>query len=104
MEEVILRWGVMSLLLLLFRRLLPGGDAALFLAILLAALLFAALHLPALAASGAPLEGGVVARTLLLNTVAGSFFGWLFARRDLLAAMLAHAAAHLGFAAAALLA
>ncbi|WP_207539011.1 CPBP family glutamic-type intramembrane protease [Sabulicella rubraurantiaca] len=103
-EEVILRWGVMSLLLLPLRRILARWDAALLLAILLSALLFAALHLPALAASGAPLEAGVVLRTLLLNTVAGLLFGWIFARRDLIAAMLAHAGAHLGFAVAALMA
>uniref|UniRef100_UPI001EFFCB46 CPBP family glutamic-type intramembrane protease n=1 Tax=Falsiroseomonas oryziterrae TaxID=2911368 RepID=UPI001EFFCB46 len=67
-----------------------------------AALLFAVAHLPALGAAGAPPGAGAVLRTLLANALAGLVFGWLFARRDLLAAVLAHGGAHLGFAAAAL--
>jgi hypothetical protein len=45
-----------------------------------------------------PLDAAILARTLILNGLAGLLFGWLFARRDLLAAILAHASAHLGFA------
>ncbi len=45
---------------------------------------------------------GVVVRALFLNGFAGIAFGLLFARRDLVAAMLAHAGTHLGFATAAL--
>ncbi|MCU0945827.1 MAG: CPBP family glutamic-type intramembrane protease [Rubritepida sp.] len=108
-EEVLLRWGVMSLLVLGAWRLLarhaprpPGwavgaGAAG-------AAVLFALGHLPALAATGAALEAGTLARTLGLNTLAGLLFGALFARAGLTAAMAAHAAAHLGFAAVAQLA
>lgn len=69
-----------------------------------AAVLFAASHLPALAMAGAPVAIGAVVRTLVLNGIAGVVFGWLFARRDLVAAMLAHGGCHLGFAAAALVA
>ena len=106
-EEVMLRWGFMSLMVLALWRLLarrapsPPGWSVLT-GIVLAALAFAAAHLPALALAGTPLDAGILARTLLLNGVAGLLFGWLFARRDLLAAMLAHAAAHLGFALTAL--
>ena len=100
-EEVMLRWGVMSLLVLalwrgLARRAQNPPRWCLLAGIALAALIFAAAHLPALAHM--PLDGAILARTLILNGLAGLLFGWLFARRDLLAAILAHASAHLGFA------
>jgi hypothetical protein len=98
-----LRWGVMSLLVLaLWRGLARGAQNpprwCLLAGIALAALIFAAAHLPALALAHTPLDAAILARTLILNGVAGLLFGWLFARYDLLAAMLAHASAHLGFA------
>lgn len=106
-EEVMLRWGAMSLIALglwhsFARRAgqLPRWCVAI--AVGLAALLFAASHLPALAAGGIAPDSGAVFRTLLLNAIAGAVFGLLFARRDLLAAMVAHGATHLGFALAAM--
>jgi membrane protease YdiL (CAAX protease family) len=102
-EEVLFRWGLTSLLLLALWRALarraaaPPAPVAL-LAVGLAALAFAASHLPALVAAGTALTTGVVLRTLVLNALAGGIFGWLFLRRDLVAAILAHAGTHLGFA------
>jgi membrane protease YdiL (CAAX protease family) len=60
--------------------------------------LFAAGHLPAVAAQ-LDLTPAIVARTLVLNGVAGLLYGWLFWRRHLEAAMVAHACTHLGLAA-----
>lgn len=99
-EEVMLRWGVMSLAVLALGRVLPRRPAV-GLGCALAALIFAMGHLPALAASGAALEMPLLARTLALNAGLGVVYGLLFARRDLMAAMLAHAGTHLGFAVAA---
>jgi membrane protease YdiL (CAAX protease family) len=62
-----------------------------------AALVFAAGHLPALAAMVEPTPA-LVARTLALNAIAGLVYGWLFLTRGLEAAMLAHGATHVGFA------
>lgn len=106
-EEVLLRWGAMSLTALALWRLFARHAErpprwCVTVAIVLAAVLFAASHLPALAAGGITPGVGAALRTLLLNTVAGVAFGLFYARRDLVAAMVAHAAAHLGFAAAAL--
>jgi hypothetical protein len=99
-EEVMLRWGAMSLLAWLLLR--PAGPRrlapAMVLAMVLAAALFGAAHLPALAAEVEP-NPALVARTLLLNGAAGLLYGWLFWRRHLEAAMAAHAATHLGMAA-----
>jgi len=60
-----------------------------------AALLFAAGHLPALLASVEP-SAIWIARTLVLNTAAGIVYGWLYLRHQLEAAMAAHALTHVG--------
>lgn len=103
-EELLLRWGLMTLIawalwrLLRRRHVLPGNGVMLA-AIVLAALLFGAAHLPA-AAQIAPLEALSVTRVLLLNFIPGVVFGWLFWRWHLEAAMLAHAGTHLALFAA----
>jgi hypothetical protein len=58
-----------------------------------AALAFGALHLP-FASTLMPLTPGVVALVLLLNGLGGVVYGWLFWRRSLESAMLAHATSH----------
>jgi membrane protease YdiL (CAAX protease family) len=95
-EELQLRLFLMTLLAWATARLWRGSTRpfAYWLAIVLAALLFGAGHLPAAAAVW-PLTGMVVFRTLLLNAVAGLAFGWLYWRRGLEAAMLAHFCADL---------
>jgi membrane protease YdiL (CAAX protease family) len=59
----------------------------------LAALLFGALHLP-FTATIVAITPALVARALLLNGLAGVIFGWLYWRRSLEAAMVAHATVH----------
>jgi hypothetical protein len=103
-EEIMMRWGLMSLVAwvgvrLFARNASTAPGSILVAAIVIVALLFAAGHLPA-AAMTAPLTSGVVARTLLLNAVAGLLFGWLFWRRSLESAMVAHASVHVVFAVA----
>ena len=91
-EELFSRLGIMTLLVWagakLIRRKRPGPGVV-WVANVLAALLFGAGHLPTLAAL-APLTTIVVVRTLLLNGIAGVVFGWLYWRHGLLAAMVAH--------------
>jgi membrane protease YdiL (CAAX protease family) len=58
-------------------------------AIALTALLFGALHLPIMAQL-TPLTSIVVTRVLLLNGFPGVLFGWLYWRKGLEAAMVAH--------------
>lgn len=97
-EEIQLRLFLTTLLAWLLVRGSRGRIAtrmAIAVAIVLAALAFGAGHLPA-AAQVWPLDGVVVARTLLANGVAGVVFGLLYARRGLEAAMLAHFLADLG--------
>ena len=100
-EEVLMRWGLMSLIVLVAwkmfaRRAAAPPPAAIWTGIVLAALVFAAGHLPVLMATGAEIASPLLFRTLFWNALLGLLFGWLFATRDLESAMLAHAGFHLG--------
>ena len=101
-EELMLRWGFMSTVAYTVWRLTrrgaaPLGPAKMWSAILLAALVFGIGHLPAVH-TAVPLTTVVVMRTVALNALAGVAFGWLFWRRGLEVAMVAHASTHVGFA------
>lgn len=102
-EELLLRWGLMSLFVWIGCRLArqPAKGCQpppwmVWSAIGLAAFLFGAGHLPALAAV-VTLTAPVILRTILLNAIGGFVFGWLFWRKNLETAMLAHAMTHVGF-------
>ena len=89
-EELIVRWGALSAVLRLLRRLAMRDGFRV--ANVTAALLFGLGHLPAVSLAGAPLTAAAVAFVLGLNGLAGLIFGWLFRRRGLESAMIAHAA------------
>jgi hypothetical protein len=101
-EEVMFRWGVMSLLVWAVWRLggagRPVAAGPVAAGIVLSALLFGLAHLPTLIGV-LPLSPGPVARTVLLNGLAGLWLGWIFWQRHLEATMACHAAIHVGFAA-----
>jgi len=59
----------------------------------LAALVFGALHFPSIAPARIPLTGAVIAYVLLANGIAGVVFGWMFRRRGLEGAIVAHGSA-----------
>ena len=94
-EEVMLRLFLMTLLVwignwLARRQDKPPTLTVLWLANILAALLFGLGHLPATAAAGLPLNGLVITRALTLNGLAGLVFGWLYWSIGLEGAMVAH--------------
>lgn len=90
-EELMLRLFLMTLLVWIVARVSKRQPPAwvYWAAIVVAAALFGAGHLPA-AAKVWGLEPIVIARTLLLNGIAGVAFGWLYWKRGLEMAMLAH--------------
>ncbi len=97
-EEILLRWGLMSLLVWIAWKGLKQGvmlpsQGIYQVSIILAALVFGLLHLPATAAI-VPLTPLVIIRAILLNGIAGSAFGWLFWQYSLEAAMLSHVSFH----------
>ena len=79
-------------------RVRPGerpGAGVLWTAGVLAAVLFAAGHLPAVQVIGLPLDALMVTRTLVLNGALGVAFGWLYVSAGLEAAMISHFSADL---------
>ncbi len=99
-EELMVRWGVMSLLLWLGWRLAQRGHGApgsgvTAMAVVGSALLFALGHLPAAQAIAGGLTPSVVVFVLVGNTAFGLVAGWLYARRGLEAAILAHVLTHM---------
>lgn len=101
-EELLMRWGLMTALVWAGHRLFGRNRArpaaaVVWGAILVTAVVFGLGHLPA-AAGYADLTPFLVARTVALNAIGGIVFGWLYWRRSLEAAMVAHATAHVGFA------
>lgn len=97
-EELVMRYGLMSFIVWLGIKVTGRdrpGPALVWSALLVVAVLFGAGHLPVMAQL-APLTLPIVLRTIVLNAAVGVLAGWLYWRRGLEAAMLAHAAAHPG--------
>jgi membrane protease YdiL (CAAX protease family) len=98
-EEILLRLFVMSFLVWLGRFLSKTSDgkptsAVLWIANILAAVLFGLGHLPTVALL-VPLTTIVVMRTVVLNGLIGIVCGWLYWKRGLEAAMISHFSADL---------
>jgi hypothetical protein len=95
-EEILLRLFVLSLLAWIGRfvnRTPEGGPGlgALWVANVLAAILFGLGHLPAThAVTGLPLDALVITRAIVLNGLGGLVFGWLYWTFGLEAAMVSH--------------
>jgi len=89
-EEILTRLFLVTILTLLLNRLvrLPQ-PMAVWSAIVLSSLVFGILHLPA-TANLVELTAVVVTRAILLNGIGGIAFGWLYWKRGLEAAMVAH--------------
>ena len=95
-EEVMLRLFFMSLLAFLLQKLFrreSGTTGVLIAANVIAAMLFAAAHLPATAML-MELTPVILFRCFLLNGGFGLVFGWLYRKYGLRYAMLAHAGCH----------
>ena len=94
-EELMFRWGVMSVLAWAAISVagLPTG-AGMWTAILLSGLLFGLGHLPGVAAVRVPITGLIISAAVVLNWLVAVVFGWLFWQHGLLAAIVAHGLVH----------
>ena len=93
-EEILLRLFVMSFFVWLGRFVSKTDDgkptvAVVWIANILAAVLFGLGHLPA-TATLVPLTPLVITRAVVLNGLLGIVFGWLYWKRGLEAAMISH--------------
>jgi hypothetical protein len=95
-EEILVRWGLMTVLAWLLRQVVPDGSVAVWLSIVLSALAFGALHLPVVSAMLGTLSVTLVLYIVLANAAFGIIAGILYWRHGLEAAVLAHVLAHLG--------
>lgn len=91
-EEILMRLFLMSLFIWLGMKLTRRRQpptVLIIISIILAAVIFGLGHLP-VTASLTAITPLVVGRAILLNGIGGVVFGWLFWRRGLESAMLAH--------------
>lgn len=93
-EEILLRLFLMSLLVWIFFKIKKTNEgkptnAGMWLAIILAAVIFGAGHLPTVMAI-TTLTPMVIVRTIILNAVGGIIFGWLYWKKGLESAMVSH--------------
>lgn len=103
-EEVLVRWGLMSVLVWALWRVVQRGAGApatglVWIAIALSAVVFGLAHLPAAAGLAGPLAWPVVLHLTGANAAFGVIEGLLFWRYGLEAAIIAHVVAHLTLAA-----
>jgi hypothetical protein len=99
-EELLLRWGFMTVVIWLAWRLVQRRTSApravyIWLGIVISAVMFGAGHLPAASMLVGKLTADVVIFVVVANSVFGVLFGYLFWRYGLEAAMIAHGFAHL---------
>lgn len=104
-EEILLRWGLLTLLVWAAWRVFQRGrrqpGAACFLgAILISSIVFGVGHLPVAVAIGGPLTLPIVLYVITANSVFGLIAGYLYWRKGLEAAIVAHMVAHVGLVSA----
>lgn len=94
-EEILLRFGLMTLIIWIASKMTKSADSngIYITGIVIAALLFAAGHLPA-TAQMLGLNPVSVSRTLLLNFLPGIGFGYLYWKHGLAYGMLGHISTH----------
>lgn len=93
-EEILLRLFLVSLFVWITFKLKRTktehpSDFGIWLSIIFAAIIFGLGHLPA-TAQITPLNGVVIIRAILLNGIGGIIFGWLYWKKGLESAMIAH--------------
>lgn len=98
-EEVLMRWGLMTVLIWLPWRICQkkiGGPRRAYVvsSVLLTAVLFGIGHLPVVTTMGIKLTAPVIAFIIAGNALPGILFGVLYWRNGIEAAMIAHALGH----------
>ena len=98
-EEILIRWGFMTLFVWLFWRFIQKGKGSpsaviMYAAIVISALFFGIGHLPAVSAMMGSISPCVAVYIVTANAAFGLVAGWLFWRFGLESAILAHVLAH----------
>jgi hypothetical protein len=93
-EEVLTRWGLMSLLLWVCDLFLPQ-LVAVWVAIVATGVIFGLGHLPSYVGAGCRRSTALITTMIVLNLLGGAIFGYLFWQHGLLAAIISHMLFHL---------
>ena len=91
-EEILMRLFLMSLIVWLGMKLFKQErptSANIIISIILAAVIFGLRHLP-ITASLTKIDSLIIIRAIVLNGIGGVVFGWLFWKKGLESAMIAH--------------
>jgi hypothetical protein len=101
-EEVLMRWGFLSLLVWLGHKFFGTKDSRpalslYFIAIILSALLFALAHLPTVYALTPDVNATLITYIIVGNSIAGLIAGYLFCQYGLESAIFSHITFHLVF-------
>lgn len=98
-EEILMRWGIMSFFVWLFYRVTQGVNSRVhplnyIIGIILSALIFGAGHLPAASMLSPVVTLPLVAYVILGNGIFGLIAGYLYWKKGLECAVVAHMLAH----------
>ncbi len=95
-EELLMRFGFMTLIVwIVFKITKQFNNVTYWTGIILAALLFAMAHLPAVYSAVSNPTISLITYILIGNSIAGIFFGWLYWKKGLEAAFIGHIFAHI---------
>ncbi len=95
-EELLLRFGFMTLVVWLISKLTRRLNQAIYwTGIIIASIIFAIGHFPVVYSAVHNPTLPLLAYVLLANSMAGLFFGWLYWKKGLEAAFIAHVFAHI---------
>ncbi|MDR2205462.1 MAG: CPBP family intramembrane metalloprotease [Flavobacteriaceae bacterium] len=90
-EEIIVRWGWLSLILFICNKLFKKEKISIILAILISSLMFGLGHLPIVFQSlGDSINVFIIFYIIIFNAIGGIIFGYLFLKHNLETAMFAH--------------
>lgn len=95
-EEILMRYGFMTLMVwVIFKISKQLNNTTYWTGIILAALLFGIGHFPVVYSAVSRPTTALLTYVLLGNSIAGIFFGWLYWKKGLEAAFIAHIFAHI---------
>ncbi|HSI75915.1 MAG TPA: CPBP family intramembrane glutamic endopeptidase, partial [Lunatimonas sp.] len=94
-EEILMRFGLMTLLVWLTAKLFKGLKPQVYwIGIVLSSLIFAVGHFPVVFQTVGTPSIVMISYVLIGNTIGGLVFGWLYWKKGLESAFLAHIFAH----------
>ena len=94
-EEILMRFGLMTLIVWIFSKILNNTKPIVYwIGIMIAAIIFAIGHFPVAYQTVGNPSAGLLAYILIGNSIGGVIFGWLYWKKGLESAFVAHIFAH----------